>query len=201
MFVSAGLWYKSMLSAAIHYATLNSFRSIKLRSSLYKPPVLMLAPPYPLSWGILLRGRRYRVLCRIYWAIAKWTVGVKEMHELIIFSIVCIGSCMGLTLISFFPQVSHNVVGNILGAADWKVDKKYQNIGWFHCCIAFWYSKYNQSTILALAQSWLLNGSMKAHYVWLSLGCCLRLRLVWIPCFVFLVRDDEWTGGLGLCHQ
>lgn len=47
MFVSAGLRYKSMLSAAIHYATLNSFRSIKLPSSLYKPPVLMLGPPLP----------------------------------------------------------------------------------------------------------------------------------------------------------
>lgn len=45
--------------------------------------------------------------------------------------------------------------------------------------------------IKALAQSWLLKASMKAHYVWVSLGCCLRLRLVWIPLFVFLV--EGWS--------
>lgn len=33
-----------MLSVAIHYATLYSFRSIKLPISLYKPPVLMQSP-------------------------------------------------------------------------------------------------------------------------------------------------------------
>lgn len=44
MFGSPGWRYKSTLSAAIHYATLNSFRSIKLPISLYKPPVLMEAP-------------------------------------------------------------------------------------------------------------------------------------------------------------
>lgn len=37
IFVSVGLQYKSTLPVAIHYATLNSFRSIKLPSSLYKP--------------------------------------------------------------------------------------------------------------------------------------------------------------------
>lgn len=126
MFVSAGLWYKSMLSAAIHYATLNSFRSIKLPSSLYKPPVLMLAPPRPLSRGILLQGRRHGVLCRIYWAIAKWTAGVKGMHELVIFSILCIGSgqvTWDWPSYIFFPlkflcTVTHIIVDHMLAASD-----------------------------------------------------------------------------------
>lgn len=87
--------YKSMLSAAIHYATLNSFRSIKLPSSLYKPLFLIVAPPFLLSRGILLQGRQHVVLCRIYWAIAKLTVGLKRMHELVIFNILCVGSVEG----------------------------------------------------------------------------------------------------------
>lgn len=78
-------WNKSMLSAAIHYATLKSFRSIKLPSSLYKPPVLMLAPTAPWSRGILLQSRRHRALCTIYWAAARWTVGDVSMHELVMF--------------------------------------------------------------------------------------------------------------------
>lgn len=45
-----------MLSAAIHYATLNSFRSIKLPISLYKPPALMLALPDSLSGGNTVAG-------------------------------------------------------------------------------------------------------------------------------------------------
>lgn len=56
MFGSPGLRNKSMLSAAIHYATLNSFRSIKLPISLYKPPDLMLAFPHPFERGDTLAG-------------------------------------------------------------------------------------------------------------------------------------------------
>lgn len=70
------------------------------------------------------------------------------------------------------------------------VDKKYPNIKEWRMT-KFCNGWHNQSIILALAQSWLLNASMKAHYVWVSLGCCLRLRLVWIPLFVFLV--EGWS--------
>lgn len=123
-------WYKSMLSAAIHYATLKSFRSIKLPSSLYKPPVLMLAPTAPWSRGILLQSRRHRVLCTIYWAAARWTVGDVSMHELVMFSVFFFliqrkwRSSSRLSPIFFFcldasRQVAPDVANQMSAAAVW----------------------------------------------------------------------------------
>lgn len=52
----------------------------------------MFAPPWPLSGGILLQGTQPGLLCRIYWAMAKWTAEDKAMLKLVIFSVLCTGS-------------------------------------------------------------------------------------------------------------
>lgn len=165
-----------MLSAAIHYATLNSFRSIKLPSSLYKPPVLMLAPTAPLSRGILLHSRRHRVLCRIYWAAARWTVGDTSMHELVMFSFLIRRkwrSCLRLTPIFVWTRcgVTPDVANQMLAAAIWTLfwgnfknePRAFSNLKF--CATGFFNGWHNQSIILALAQSRLLNASMESYFV------------------------------------
>lgn len=171
-----------MLSAAIHYATLKSFRSIKLPSSLYKPPVLMLAPTAPWSRGILLQSRRHRALCTIYWAAARWTVGDVSMHELVRFSFFFFliqrkwRSSSRLSPIFFLSgrvaagraRCRKPDVGRLPSECRRRgiLQKRPERISsWRMGESGFFNGWQNQSRILPLAQSRLLNASTESYFV------------------------------------
>jgi len=59
--------------------------------------------------------------------------------------------------------------------------------------------RHNQSILLAVAKSRLLHAVWRHFMCGSPLGCCLRLRLVWNPLFVFLVDDlrvNRWTRAV-----